>query len=88
MDVLVQIECGYDHDGHRVGHVGSGQQTGRLDPVHLGHSNVEQADIGLQSPGQLHRLATVGRFAHHVDVVVGVKNHAQAGTNKVLVIGQ
>ena len=58
--VLVEVEGGDDDDRQRVVDVGAGELPGGLDPVHLGHADVEQADVGAQRAGKRDRLTAVG----------------------------
>ena len=59
----------------------------RLDAVELGHPDVEQAHVGPQLAGQRHGLTAVGRLADHLDVGLGVEDHAQPGPDDLLVVG-
>jgi hypothetical protein len=87
VDVLVEVERGDDHHGERIFDSRPGQRAGGLEPVELGHPDVEQAHVGPQHPGQRHRLPTVGRLTHHLDAGLGVQDHAQPGPDQFLVVG-
>ena len=76
--VLVEVERGDDHDGHRVLDAGPGELAGGLDAVQHRHADVEQADVGPQLAGEVDRLAPVGRGADHLDVGLGVEDHRPA----------
>ena len=62
-------------------HLGGGQGLenlpGGLQPVEQGHRDVHQDHVGTQFGGQRHRLASVGRFADHFEVVVEVEHLAK-----------
>ena len=42
---------------------------------------------GSQPPRLLDRLGAVGRLADHVDVLLGVEDHPEAGAHQRLVVG-
>jgi hypothetical protein len=44
----------------------------------LRHPNVHQDDIGLQAEGLGDGVRAVGRLAGHLDVLLGVEDHAEA----------
>ena len=85
--VLVEVECGDDDDRQRVVDVGAGELAGGLDPVHLGHADVEQADVGAQRAGKRHRFTAVGGLSDDLDAGLGVEDHRQSCPDDVLVVG-
>ena len=87
VDVLVEVERRDDHHGERILDGRPGQRARGLEPVELGHPDVEQADIGPQLPGQRHGFPAVARLTHHLDVGLGVQDHAQPGPDELLVVG-
>jgi hypothetical protein len=87
VDVLVEVER-REHQ-HPHGRVAAelGHPPRRLDPVELRHADVHQDDVRLELAGELHRLGAVGRLADHVEVVLGVEDHPEAGADEGLVVG-
>ena len=57
VDVLVEVERGDDDDGERVLDSRPGQSAGRLDAVHAGHADVEQAHVRPQAAAPARRPA-------------------------------
>ena len=72
--------------GDRVLDAGTGEQPGRLDAVHAGHPDVEQAHVRAQPPGQLDGLAPVGGLADDLDAGLRVEDHRQPGADDLLVV--
>ncbi len=87
VDVAVGVECGDDDHRNRIVDVRSGQLPCRLDAVEIGHSDVEQADVGPELPGQGDGGASVVCLTDDLDVALAVENRHQAGTDDVLVVG-
>ena len=87
VDVLVEVEGGEHQDAHRVLAGLREQPPRRLDPVELGHADVHQHDVGLQPRGLLDGVEPVGRLADHLEVVLGVEDHAEPGAHERLVVG-
>ncbi len=56
-------------------------------PVHDRHLDVQQDDVRAVRPGQLHRVAAVPRLRDDVDVVGGVEDHPDTGSDERFVIG-
>jgi hypothetical protein len=54
-----------DHDPHRVGSVGTGQDPGDFEAVAAGHPYVGEYDVGSQQAGPFDRGDAVGCFADH-----------------------
>jgi hypothetical protein len=86
-DVLIQVERGDDHDRHRVGHVGTRQPPGHLDPVEPGHPDVDEQHVRTQPGGHLDGLYAVRGLPDDVDAGLGTEDHHQPGPHQVLVIG-
>ena len=84
--VLVEVEGGDHDDRERVVDIGSGELSGGLDAIHVGHADVEQADIGSELASEGHRFASVGRLAYHLDVGLSVEDHLEPGADEVLII--
>ena len=61
---------------------------GRREAVRAGHPDVHQDDVGALGPGQLDGLVAVDRLADHLDVVRGLEQHAEAGPDQRLVVGE
>ena len=59
----------------------------RLEPVELGHADVHQDDVRTEAVGLLYRLEPVARLGHDVDVLLAGEQHAKAGANHRLVVG-
>ena len=74
--------------GPRRASVRRQQPPGGLDPVQLRHADVHQHDVGLQLRAPRSTASSaVGGLADHVDVVLGVEDHAEAGAHERLVVG-
>ena len=63
------------------------QPPRRLDPIELGHADVHQHDVGLELADLLDGVEPVGRLANHLEVVLRVEDHAEAGAHQRLVVG-
>ena len=61
--------------------------AGRLDPVHVGHLEVEERDIGSLGRAALHRLVAVRGDAHELDVVERAEQLLQPGAHHAVVVG-
>ena len=84
--VFVEVEGGDHDDREWVIDVGSGELSGGLDAVDIGHADVEQAYVGTQFAGQGNRFASVGSLPDHLDVGLGVEDHREPGADDVLII--
>ena len=62
-------------------------RSAACEPVELGHADVHQHDVGPPAPHDVHRRAAVGRLADDGDVGLGVEDHAEAGAQEPLVVG-
>ena len=87
VDVFVVIE-GRDHDDReRVVDAGAGELPGGLDPVEVGHADVEQAYIGSQLAGERDGVEAVGGLSDDLDVGLSVEEHREADPDDLLVVG-
>ena len=85
IDVFVEVEGRQDQDsGCRVG---GEDAASSLDAVELGHADVHQDDGWDKACGLLDSLDPVVRFCHHVDVGLVGEQHAEAGADHRLVVG-
>ncbi len=84
-DVFVQVERGENQDPRVV--VGCEDAFGRLKTVELGHADVHQDHGGIEPRGLVDSLEPVARLRHHLDVVLAGEQHAKAGTDHRLVVG-
>ena len=83
-DVLVQVIGGQDHDVRVEAH--RGEPTGGLDAVESRHPDVHQHHVGAKAARGLDRRQPVFRFADHLDVRLGLEDHAKAGAHQRLVV--
>src|SRR5690606_11789609 len=88
VDVLVEVEGGEDDDLDAVEPPVGGDAAGRLQPVHAGHPDVHQRDVGEQLAAGGERLLAVGRLAGHRDVVLVVEDRGESRAHQPLVVGQ
>ena len=87
VDILVEVEgCDYHH-GHGIVDSRAGELSGRFESVHVGHANVEEADVGAQVTGERDRLASVRCLADHLDVGLGLQDRLEARPDEALIIG-
>lgn len=84
--VLVEIECGQDHDPRRM--PGVDQLPRGRDPVQRRHPHAHQHDVGRRAPGDLDHLASVSGLAHDRQAIASVDDHPKAGAHQLLVVGQ
>ena len=80
-DVLVETERRQDQDPR------SGQLPGRLDPVHAGHPDVHQHDIGQVAPRLLDRLLAGAGLGDDLDVAGALEQRFEPGAQQRLVVG-
>ena len=59
----------------------------RLEPVELGHADVHQDDVRMEAVGLLYCLQPVAGLGHDVDVLLAREQHAKAGADHRLVVG-
>jgi hypothetical protein len=77
VDVLVHVE-GRQHHDFRVHAVGCEQPARRLDPIDLRHADVHEHDVRSQAQRLRHGVRAVGSLAGHLDVLLGIEDHAKA----------
>jgi hypothetical protein len=85
VEVLVEVEGSEHDDLRRVASVRE-QAAGRLDPVEVGHANVQQDDVGTQVLRLSDRGRAVGGLADDLDVRFRVEDHPEAGADERLVV--
>jgi hypothetical protein len=86
--VLVEIEGGQHQHLRRAVPPGSGDLPGRLHTVHPRHADVHQDHVGLQGPHLVERLEAVSGLADDREVLLGLQDHPEAGTQQGLVVDQ
>ena len=84
---MVLVGFDGEHDDLGIGDVPD-DPSRRLDPVHLGHADVKQDQIGLERAGELDRLGTVGRLGHHLELRPAVDEAAHGLAIEHLVIDE
>ena len=52
-----------------------------------GHGQIEQQDVGLQLPGELHGFGPVAGFPDHGELRLGLEQAAQAVAENGMVVG-
>jgi peptidoglycan/LPS O-acetylase OafA/YrhL len=87
-DVVVVLEGGEHEDLHAGEIVVGGDAAGRLDPVHHGHPDVHEHDVGAGAAGQVDGLPAVEGLADDVDVRLGVEDQPEARPDQGLVVGE
>ncbi len=87
VDVLVEVECRDHHYRDRVRDAPPCEEPGHLDAVEPGHMDVDQAHVRAEPMRQLDGGVAVGGLADDLDAGLRVKDHRQAGTHQVLVVG-
>ena len=87
VDVLVEVEGRQDQHPDLARALGHHLARG-LEPVEVGHADVHEHDVGPQRARRAHRLGAVLGLAHHLDVLLGVEDHAEAGAHEGLVVGE
>ncbi len=85
VDVLVEVERRQDKDPRAL--VRRNDAPGRLEPVELRHPDVHQDHVRIEAVGLLHGLEPVARLGDDVDVLLAGEQHAKAGANHRLVVG-
>jgi len=86
LDHELPVVVGGQHDHADLGML-IPEHAGGLQAVHLGHTDVDQRDIGLLGVDELQELLAVRCFADHVDAVGHVQIAAQPLTNQRMVVG-
>ena len=87
LEHVVLVGFDGEHDDLRVGHVPEDPPR-RLDPVHLGHADVEQDQIGFELAGELDRLGPIRCFGHHLELRPALDEAAHRLTIEHLVIDE
>ncbi len=86
--VIVLVERREDHDPRPVQALLLQDLPRGLEPVHPGHPDVHQHDVGDELHGAAEGgLAVVG-LAHHLDVRLGVEQRPKARPDQRLVVGE
>ena len=88
VDVLVTFEGGEDQDfdaGHAL--VGT-DPPGCLQTIDAGHPDVHQHDVGAMLACERDGLGAVFGLTDDFDVVSGVQQHAKAGADQRLIVGE
>ena len=62
--------------------------AGCLQPVEMGHRQVQNGDVGAQILGHLHGLQTIGGLPDHVDVLFHRQKRAEPLSDNGVVVGQ
>ena len=57
------------------------------EPVELGHPDVHQDDVRVEPSGLVHRFEPVARLGDDLDVLLAREQHAEAGADHRLVVG-
>ena len=71
----------------RAPRVGREDAPRRLEPVELGHADVHQDDGRVEARRLVDRLEPVARLGDDVDVLFAREQHAEAGADHRLVVG-
>ena len=85
VDVLVEVERRQDQDPRRG--VGGEDAPRRLEAVELGHADVHQHDGRVEARRLVDGLEAVARLGDDLDVLLAGEQHAEAGANHRLVVG-
>ena len=85
-DVLVGVEGRQHQHATRRRDALADELTGRLDAVEGGHADVHDDDVRAAPAGLGDALATVGRLADDLDVILAVEDHPEAGPDELLVV--
>ncbi len=67
--------------------VRSSEHRGGLDPVHLGHADVEEAHVGAEPLGEIYRVHTVGGVPDDLDVRLRIEDHGESRPDEILIVG-
>ena len=85
VQVLVHVE-GREHHDLRVRAFAVEQHSSRFDAVERRHADVHQHDVRPQPERLRDGVLAVLSLADHLDVLLGVQNHAEAGPDERLVV--
>lgn len=87
IDVLVEVEGGqHDHTRRRFRAVQD--STRGLETVKAWHTDVHENDVRLDLSRPFHRFEPVGGLTNHLQVVLGLKDHAESGADEPLVVSE
>ena len=85
-EVLVLFEGRQDEYTHvRARWISADGLRGR-DPVHDGHPDVHQDDVGRESPRRCHRIGAVRCLADHLHVRLGAEQFADRSSDETLIV--
>jgi hypothetical protein len=87
LDHEVPVVVGGEHDHPGLGDL-LAEPAGRLDAVHLRHADVQDDEVGLGLPGQIHHLGARRRFAQDLDPFGGLDVPAQSLADERVVVAQ
>ncbi len=85
VDVFVEVERREDQNPRAV--VVRENAPGRLKAVELGHADVHQDDARMETRGLVDGFEPVARLGHDFDVLLAGEQHAKAGADHRLVVG-
>jgi hypothetical protein len=57
-----------------------------LDPIHLGHANVHEGNVGVRPPAQFEPRAAIVCIADNIEVRLSLENHGERIPHQGLVI--
>ncbi len=83
--VLVEVE-GREHQ-HPWGSRHGEELPGGLEPVHHRHADIHQHDVGAGPLAGVDGLSAVAGLGDDTDLRVGLEDHAEAGPDERLVVG-
>ena len=87
VDVLVDVERGENEDARTCEQRIRCDVARGVDAVSHRHANVHEHHVGADLLGEVDRLLAVARLARDRKSVVGVEDHAESASHKILVIG-
>src|SRR5262245_30858226 len=86
MHVLVELEGREDDDARRRRRIRGHDPARRLDPVHLGHLDVHEHDVGPRVLDERDARGAVGGLPHHLDAGIRAEERDEAAPHEVLVV--
>src|SRR5262249_44131043 len=86
--VLVELERGECQDSRLLQRWVGGDASGRLQPVHLGHADIHDDNVGSLRMGLRERFSAGRGLADDFDVGAGVEQRSEAGPDHWLVLGE
>ncbi len=84
--MLVEVEGGEDQDLRCVGAGHPQQSLGGGHAVEDGHADVHQHDVRPCAQAEVDRPVAVPGLADHLEVVLGLEEHPEAGADEGLVV--